>query len=247
MEETKFVKTGIDGLDEIMRGGIVPNSSFLVTGGPGTGKSIMGLQFVIDGALKFNEPGVYITVEESADDIRYYARRLGWNIEELERKGLVTIIEQQVLERSMVKSLVSIEYIKQLVREKSAKRIVLDSLTLFNFMYSNDTTTLRTELIRFIKNMRTIGVTLLMISDRYSTGIDDIAYAEEDFIFHGVVLLSKLRVQASYERCLHIVKQRGVDHSMKIYPFKIGEGGITVITDATPFALTSGRDQRIKE
>ncbi|MCX6694740.1 MAG: AAA family ATPase [Candidatus Altiarchaeota archaeon] len=242
MDDNELVKTGIPGLDEILGGGFIPKTSFLVTGGPGTGKSILGLQFIIEGARKFNEPGVYITVEESVEEIRFYAKRLGWKIEDLEEKGLVTIIEQPVMEQSMVRSLVSIDYVEKVIKQRNAKRIVLDSLTLFNYMYGDQKTTLRTEILRFIKNMRSLGVTSLVISERYTMGVDETTFMHEDFIFQGIILLLKLRMQASYERCMNVVKLRGVGHSIKIYPFKIGNEGISVLTDATPFSLSGGKE-----
>jgi len=234
----EVVKTGIKGLDEVLGGGFIPKASILVSGGPGSGKSIFGLQFIIEGARQYGEAGVYVTVEETADDIRFYGKRLGWNIADFEAKNLVTIIEQPVQEGSLI----SIDYIVRIVREKNAKRVVLDSLTLFNYMYGQQTTTLKTEILRFIKAMSSFGVTLVVISERHSTGIDDITFTSEDFIFTGIILLLKLRIQASYERCLSVIKMRGVNHSLRVHPFKISPGGILVLTDAKPFALTGAED-----
>jgi len=235
-----MVRSGIPGLDDVMGGGLIPKTSMLLNGSPGTGKSIFGLQFLIEGARKYNEPGVYITVEETVDDIRFCARQLGWNIDELEQKGLMTLVDpsQPILEGSVV----SIEYISKIIAEKKAKRLVLDSLSLFQYMYSH-TNTFKTEIIRFMRNMRSLGVTSIVISERATPGVDDITYSPEDFLFQGMIVLMKLRMQASYERCLNIVKYRGLDHSIRIHPFKISAGGITILTDTTPFALSGGKDR----
>ena len=81
----KKIKTGIVGLDEILKGGVREGASVLIAGSPGTGKTILAMQFILEGA-KRNEPGIYISSEESVDDIRNYAGSLGWDIEKYERQ-----------------------------------------------------------------------------------------------------------------------------------------------------------------
>ena len=82
----EFIKTGVFGLDKILKGGLRKNSSILITGAPGTGKTILALQFIYYGAKKYNENGIYITTEENLSDLRQFANNLGMDIGSLEKK-----------------------------------------------------------------------------------------------------------------------------------------------------------------
>ena len=86
-------KTGISGFDELIGGGLVEGSTVLVSGRAGTGKTIFGLQFLYNGASKFNEPGVYVTLETRPRDLRLEAKQFGWNLEELEKKKVFVMID----------------------------------------------------------------------------------------------------------------------------------------------------------
>jgi KaiC/GvpD/RAD55 family RecA-like ATPase len=231
-----LVELGVDGLDSVLGGGLLPASTCLVTGAPGTGKSVLALQFIVEGARKYNEPGLYITVEETADDIREYARRLGLDICSLEKNGTLTIVEQPVLKGSVM----SLEFIEKLVKEKNAKRVVLDSLTLFQYLHQGNPITLRTEILRFITRMRYLGVVLVVTSERSMTSIDYIEYMDTDYLFQSVIMLFKLRSKSSFERCLMVAKTRGLRHSLNVHPFTIGDGGFKVQADGVSFALRGG-------
>ena len=124
------LKTGIPGFDAVLKGGLRKGTSFLVAGQPGAGKTILAIQFIVEGA-KLGEPGLYITSEETVDDVRQYATNLGLNIEEYEKKGLVTIVQQPIL----AKKIVSIATPLDLIKKKKVKRVVLDSITLFEYLH----------------------------------------------------------------------------------------------------------------
>ena len=84
---TEFIKTGVRGLDIILKGGLRKNSSLLITGAPGTGKTIMSMQFIYYGAKDYNENGIYIASEDNLPDLRKNAKNLGMDLEEMEKKG----------------------------------------------------------------------------------------------------------------------------------------------------------------
>ena len=90
----EFIKTGIEGLDKVLKGGLRRNSSILVTGAPGTGKSILALQFVYNGAKEQNENGMYISTEEDVLQLRDYAANLGMDLKAMEEKKKVFIIQK---------------------------------------------------------------------------------------------------------------------------------------------------------
>ena len=216
-----MIKTGVEGLDELFKGGLKENSSILLQGSPGTGKTILALQFIYQGAL-MGEPGLFITSEIKADDLREYALSLGMDLRPLEKKGIFHIVEQPIL---------------KIIKQNKVKRVVLDSLTLFQYEFDHNTTSLRKALLTFISSMKAAGVTLMVTAERTIEGVRNIRFEPEDFLFDGLIFLIRVRKGASYERCLSIMKMRGQDHSTEIYPISIGKGGVKVYPEEIPFAL----------
>lgn len=225
------VKLDIPGMDDILKGGVLHDSSILITGAPGTGKSIFALQFLYNGA-KTNVPGLYITSEQSGAPLRSTWSSLGFDIESFEKKGLITIIEQAITSGRMI----SLEAPLTLIKKKKIKRVVLDSLTLFEFVYPKGME-FRKGVISFLRQMKEAGVTLLVTSERDITDIDNFLYTSEDYLFDGMIILTKIRKGSSFERVLHIAKMRGQDHSIDVYPFTISKGGIKVMPKELPFSL----------
>ena len=86
------IKTGVAGLDQVLKGGLRKNSTILITGAPGTGKTILALQFIYYGAKKYNENGIFIATEDSLSDLRQNAKNLGMNFEDMEKKGKLFLI-----------------------------------------------------------------------------------------------------------------------------------------------------------
>ncbi len=232
--EPKFLKSGITGLDSVLNPGIRRNSSVIVAGGPGSGKSIFALQFAIEGA-KNGEPSLYITTEETIESIRDYAKSLGLHIEKKKKKGMLHLIEQ----RPARGKLMTIEAPLKLIQQKKIKRIVLDSLTLFEYVYSRDVDEYRKGVLQFLFDMIESKVTFLATSERPSTRIDDLEYKPEDSLFEGMVLLAKIRKGSVFERVITIEKLRGQNHMLGIYPFKIEKYGIQVYPQQIPFSLVS--------
>ncbi len=227
--EKERIDLGIQGLNKIFKKGILRASTLLVTGAPGTGKSIFGLQFLIDGANK-KENGLYVTSEESLESLNENAKSLGFDLESLEKKGLITVIPQ-----SLTGKILSLEEPLKLIRKDKVKRIVVDSLTIFEFIYDKD---YRRGLISFLTEIKEMGVTLLAISEKFTSGVADIRYKEEDFLFDGLIILMEIRKGSSFERCIYIPKMRGESYPINIYPFIIAKGGIKVLTDQIPFSLS---------
>jgi len=226
------IKLGIPGLDEILKGGIRPDASILFTGPPGSGKSIAAFQFVYHGAKK-GIPGLYITSEENAISLREHMAGLGFPLDSLEKNGLVTIAEQSVTSGKML----SIEAPIKVIRSKKIKRVVMDSLTLFEFVYGSSVNEFRKGIISFITQMKEAQVTLVVTSERYTAEMDRFEYRSEDFLFDGLIILSKIRKGSSFERIINVAKLRGQDHLIDIFPFQIAKGGIKVFPKQIPFSL----------
>ena len=227
------IKLGILGLDEILKGGVKKGSTVLITGVPGTGKTIAAFQFIYNGA-KQGIPGLYITSEENVISLRDHMASLGFNdIIDLEKKGLITIAEQSVTSGKML----SIEAPAKIIAKKKIKRVVLDSLTLFKFVYSTSINEFRKGIISFITQMKSADVTLVVTSERYIAELDRFEFRSEDFLFDGVIILSKIRKGSSFERIIFVSKLRGQDHLIDVFPFHIGKGGLKVYPQQIPFSL----------
>lgn len=226
------ITTGIPGLDEIFKGGIRRGSSILITGAPGTGKSIAGLQFVYEGAKK-GEPSLYITAEETINSLREYAKSIGMDLSAYEKKGILTLMEQKLTGEKIV----SIQSPMELIRKKKIQRVVLDSLTLFEYVYSSNVLEFRRGVLEFVKSMKEVNTTLFATSETTTTDIDSFVYSPRDFLFEGLIILLKVRKGNSFERCLCVAKMRGQQHSLDIYPLKITEKGIRALPNQIPFSL----------
>jgi len=227
-----LIKTGIKGFDAILKGGLRENSSVLLTGGPGTGKTIFALQFICEGA-RLGEPGLYITFEETVESLREYSESIGLDLKKLENKGLVTLVQQPISDKKIMSIAAPLNVIKQ----KKIKRVALDSLTLFEYMHVAGTMDFRKEVLDFILRMKEVGVTLLTTSQKAVVNFDALEYQPQDFLFEGVVVLTKVRKSSSFERCLNVIKLRGQDHLLDVFPFTIKKGGIEVYPKELPFSL----------
>ena len=131
----EFVKTGVDGLDSILNGGIVENAAVLVSGNPGTGKSILGMQYLYNGVELFDEGGIYLTFEETADDISQAANSIGFDRwDEFVDEGRIKTYDKRTLLRSGDFS-DTLDTILEDLRKTKYDRLVLDLLTLFSLLF----------------------------------------------------------------------------------------------------------------
>ncbi len=228
---SELLSTGIAGLDELLKGGIRKTNSVLVAGVPGSGKTVFGMHYILEGT-KHGEPGLFISYEESEESILEYAESFGMDFRGLMQKGLVT-----VLSIPLVGKMITFAPIVDMIRKNKIQRVFLDSITLFEFVDSMSAMSFRREIIEFIKIMKDMGVTLFASSEKKIANIDVIEYGSQDFLFQGLILLTKVRKGASFERCICISKMRGQAHQLGIYPFAIDEQGVQVYPKQLPFSL----------
>jgi KaiC/GvpD/RAD55 family RecA-like ATPase len=219
----KRVKSGIYGLDPLIEGGFLPGSVTLVTGKTGTGKTIFCCQFLYKGAVEYKEPGIYITTEEMAEDIKNDVLiSFGWDFEKLEKKNKLRIIE---VDPANIRVLPTI--INENVLKIKARRAVIDSTSLFELCFK-DVYETRRKIFECIKALKKMGLTTLLTAEvlEESKGLSRFGVVE--FMVDGIILLQFIGLATRYKRMLCVRKMRRTEHSIRIHPFKITKDGIKV-------------------
>ena len=222
------IKTGITELDEMLCGGFLPNTSNLLEGAPGTGKTTLGMQFIHNGIRLYNEPGLILTFEEFP--LQYYrdAASFGWDFRELERQGKLRIImtspEVSQLDLENVGGM-----IETMANEIGARRVLVDSLSHFSRL-TNDPIELRSIQFSFINALKRQGLTSLLTKE--SDAILGQVYGEDSatFLADSYLLLRYVEIESAIQKALLILKLRGSDHAKDIRQFRVTAHGIEVQT-----------------
>lgn len=238
------VKTGIQGLDELIEGGFPRRRTVLVAGSTGTGKTILGMQYLYNGVVQHEEPGVFATFDEMPDKIRQDMLKFGWNIKELEDNNLLGLIDVTSARagapseeaRALLPG--QLDFDKMLVdilgmaRNIGAKRLVIDSIPAMVFHLGESE--LRKAILKLSYVVARSGMTTLITTEVPEQPLGGggalhfSRYGVEEYISDGVLLLSFLGVGAQATRTMYIRKMRGTKHSMEIHPMEITDKGIVV-------------------
>jgi len=236
----KRVKTGITGLDDLLEGGFPEKRSILVSGACGTGKTIFSMQYIYNGAVKYNEPGVYVTLDERPELIREDVTRFGWDLRKLEEKKLITIIDGSVARIGMPSeeefSLPMTGFdldkllleIMRVTKRVGAKRAVIDSIPALGFNFDNEQET-RKAILKLSYMLMRIGVTSIMTSEIQEGAAKFGRYEVEEYVVDGVVVLHYSGIGGGgTNRTVHIRKMRATKHSEDLHPLTIGKTGIKI-------------------
>lgn len=230
-----YVKTGVPGVDAILNGGIYPGSAVLVSGPPGSGKSIFGMQYVYAGARDYEESGLIIAMEETDVSLSEYAASIGWDRwDGLVKNGSITPMTNDYFSRLDLPG--SLEGIMEKVSLTSARRMVLDSMNLFKFYFPQDQER-RQYMLKFIRILKKRGITSLLVSEAMEV-FPRMSLTDEMYMSDGIMSLFMARAGSSVERCFWVTKMRRQAFNMKIVPMSLGVGGIEVYPDAVPYALS---------
>ena len=223
--------TGIQGLDEITGGGLPRGRPTLVCGGPGCGKTILGMEFLINGARQFDEPGVFMSFEETIEDLAMNFASLGLDPRPLSVHKKLALdyvqIEPNEIQETGAYDLDGL-FIRlgHAIDSVGAKRVVLDTIeTLFAGL--SDTRVLRAELRRLFNWLRTKGVTAIVTGERGEGTMT--RHGLEEYITDCVIMLDHRVVEQNATRRLRVVKYRGSTHGANESPFFIDESGISVL------------------
>lgn len=235
----KRIKTGIDGLDELVEGGFPETRTILVTGATGTGKTIFSMQFLYNGAKKYNEPGVYLTLDERPDLIREDMAKFGWDIKALEEKGMIQIIDGSIAkigipsdeEYSLPITGFDLDKLllelMRVIKRIDAKRVVIDSVPALGLNFENEAQ-VRKAVLKISYLLTKSGVTTLLTTEINEGSTSFGKYEVEEYVSDGVIVLHYMGVGTQNNRTLHIRKMRATKHSEELHPIKITNDGIKV-------------------
>jgi KaiC domain protein len=231
----KRVLTNIPGLDEILSGGIPERNVVLVSGGPGTGKTILSQQFLWNG-LQQGEAGIYVALEEHPVQIRQNMLQFGWNVKPFEEKGMFALVDAftagigkaKEYEKYVVADLNDlrelIDVLSQAVKDINAKRVTVDSVT---SLYINKPALARGIILQLKRVLAGLGCTTLFVS-QISVGERGFGGPGVEHGVDGIIRLDLDEVNGELKRSLIVWKMRGTSHSMKRHPFEITDKGIVV-------------------
>ncbi|MCD6538417.1 KaiC domain-containing protein [Candidatus Bathyarchaeota archaeon] len=229
------IKTGIPGLDEILNGGIPRRNVVLLSGGPGTGKSIFGYQYLYNGLIR-GQSGVLVALEEHPVQVRLSMAQFGWNVTVYEEKGRFALVdaftagigEAAKREKYVVKApddfQMLIDVLRSAIKDVDAERVVVDSVTT---LYITKPALARSMVLQLKKVLSGLGCTSILISQVSVTergfGGPGVEHAAD-----GIIRLDLDEMSGELKRSIIIWKMRGTAHSMKRHPFDITDKGLII-------------------
>ncbi len=226
------IRTLIEGFDDISHGGLPVGRATLVSGTSGTGKTLLAAQFLYNGITFFDEPGVFVTFEESPTDIIKNAFSFGWDLQKLIEDGKLFILDaspdpegQDVVGNFDLSAL--IERLQYAIRKYKARRVSIDSVTAV-FQQYDAASVVRREIFRLVARLKQVGVTTIMTTEREQEYGPVARFGVEEFVSDNVVILRNVLEGERRRRTIEILKLRGTTHMKGEYPFTITNDGINI-------------------
>lgn len=232
------IESGIPGLDDILHGGIPYRNVVLLSGGPGTGKSIFGQQYLYHG-LSRGEPGILVALEEHPVQIRINMSQFGWDVRPFEERGKFAIVdaftggvgEAAKREKYVVRSIDDvpsfIDVVREAIRDIGAERVVIDSVTT---LYMTKPAIARAVVMNLKRVLAGLGCTSILVS-QISVGERGFGGPGVEHAADGIIRLDLDEVDGELKRSLIVWKMRGTNHSMKRHPFDITNKGLIIYSD----------------
>ena len=223
--------SGVQGLDEITGGGLPRGRTTLVCGGPGCGKTLFALEFLVRGATDHGEPGVFMAFEETEEELAANAASLGFDLRRLVADGKLAIdfvrVERSEIEETGEYDLEGLFVrLQHAIESVGAKRVVLDTIeSLFSSL--PNPTVLRSELRRLFRWLKDRGMTAVLTGEKGDGRLT--RQGLEEYVSDCVISLDHRVTDQTSTRRLRVVKYRGTAHGTDEYPFLIDEGGFSIL------------------
>ncbi len=226
------LRTMIEGLDDITHGGLPIGRATLVSGTSGTGKTLFAMQFLYNGIVGLDEPGIFVTFEESPADIIKNAYSFNWDLPALIEQGKLFILDaspdpegQEVVGEFDLSAL--IERIQYAILKYKAKRVAIDSITAI-FQQYDSLSMVRREIFRLVARLKLLGVTTVMTTERESEYGAVARFGVEEFVSDNVIILRNVLEGERRHRTAEILKLRGTTHMKGEFPFTMTKSGINI-------------------
>jgi circadian clock protein KaiC len=231
MKELEKVRSGIAGLDAITAGGLPRGRPTLVSGAAGSGKTLLAMQFLMQGALHEDEPGIFVSFEESAKDLASNVAGLGFDLPGLEKRGLLAL-EHVAIEPSQYFEAGEFDLsglfirLEHALNSTRAKRIVLDTIEVLFAGFSNHAI-VRAELFRLFAWLKKRGLTAVVTAEKGEGTLS--RHGVEEYVSDCVIFLDHRIIDQVSTRRLRVIKYRGTTHGTNEYPFIIDRNGLSVL------------------
>ena len=250
--KSEYVQSGIPGLDELLGGGYPRSRVILITGGPGSGKTLMAMQFLVDGVERFDERGVFVSLEESRFHLENEMRNYGWDLEKYEKKNQLAIVDASPLRRISkegepndesqkvrirgpefsIQALCTV--IRSYIRVTRATRIVVDPLTSLSLQFA-DNMQRRSAIIDLLDSLINMGTTTLVtteIGPSLGSALTQREIPPEEYLCNGVIVLHNSHFAGrGIISAIEIEKMRECKHDRQLHPYSITERGIVVYAE----------------
>jgi circadian clock protein KaiC len=231
IRELVKVPSGIKGLDVITGGGLPMGRPSLVSGGPGCGKTLFAMEFIIRGITDYHEPGVFVAFEEKIDDLKKNFKSLGFDLDDLTKQKKL-VLDHIFIDRTEIEETGEYDLeglfirLGAMIDEVGAKRIAIDTLEAIFSGFCNESI-LRSELRRLFRWLKDKGITAVVTGERGDRTITK--YGLEEYVADCVITLDHRVTNQIATRRLRIIKYRGSVHGTDEYPFLISHDGISVL------------------
>lgn len=240
MSEIARIKTGIPGLDEILESGLPRNYAYSVVGAPGSGKTVMGAQFLYRGATQYGDNGIYVSLEEPTHSIANTMLRFNWNLFDLESQGKLVLVDasphqdQPNAELKIRGGSVGTEKfdldgllgaVAHARKNVAAKRCVIDSLMSISTAYTQQAG-FRFRLLHFLRALSELELTTLILTESQTPIIHE--FGIDTILTNGTFFLHSTTEKDVVNQVMEIPKMRGVKVQRRLMPYKITQNGIEV-------------------
>jgi circadian clock protein KaiC len=223
--------TGITGLDEVTLGGLPRGRATLICGGAGCGKTMLAVEFLVNGVRDYGEPGVFVAFEETRDELVVNSASLDFDLGKLVRQGKLAIDHVHIDPNEIAETgdydleglFIRLKYA---IESVGAKRVVLDTIETLFSGFSN-TALLRAEIRRLFQFLKSFGITAIVTGERGENSLT--RFGLEEYVADCVILLDHRVMDQITTRRMRIVKYRGSSHGTNEYPFIIDEQGFSVL------------------